>query len=126
MESIFRIVKKLAIERDVVVTIVKDHYPVLEKCLLYHGTVIKAEVIRLIGYLCIDEEITSFIVEIKTLENLLCELIKVLRESDTLCQIIVLTKIILEQTNQKLGKNVLKAISSNLACKPGELGIQAK
>lgn len=126
MESIFKIIKKLSVERDIVVTIVKDHYSVLEKCLLYHGTIIKAEVVRLIGYLCIDEEITTFIVEIKTLENLLCELIKILRDSDTLCQIIVLTKIILEQTNQKFGKNALKTISSNVAHKPGELGIQAK
>lgn len=46
--------KKLATDRDVIVTIVKDHYPVLEKCLLYQGTSIKIEVVRLIGYLCID------------------------------------------------------------------------
>lgn len=125
MVATFGLVKKIAAERQIVVLIVKDYFNVIQNCLMYQGTTIKLETLRLLVYLCNDKEITTFMVVQKHLQQIITELIKQVRDTDTLLQLVILTRVILGETNKKCGMTALAAIEDHLCHKVGIVGQQA-
>lgn len=59
------------------------------------------------------------------LETIMCELVKTIRDPDTLMQMMVLVKIIVSQTDRKCGMAIINTIEEHLLHRPGDVGREA-
>ena len=69
MKAAFSIIRQLVRDdKAIIITIVHKYFDTLISCLMHNGVNIKIETIKTICCLCLDYEITSFLVENKSLE----------------------------------------------------------
>ncbi len=86
---------------------------------MYLGVNIKISVLRLLLYMCVDEEITMFMAVNKQLEDVLVDMLRSVRDADAILQMMVLVRAIAFQTERKCGMKAIAVIEEKFVHRGG-------